>query len=81
MVERLWAYLEATPGAEITVDLESQTISTPDGSVSEPFSIDPYTKWRLLNGLDDIGITLSHEADIAAYEAKRPSFKPVTLPH
>ena len=48
--------------------------------MSAPFEIDDYTRYRLLNGLDDVGITLSHEADIAAYEATRPSFKPATLP-
>ncbi|WP_435771202.1 3-isopropylmalate dehydratase small subunit [Nocardioides sp. SYSU DS0651] len=78
VVQALWEHLEANPGAEITVDLESQTVSTADGAVQDSFDIDPYTKWRLLNGLDDIGITLGHEADIAAYEAKRPAWKPVT---
>jgi 3-isopropylmalate/(R)-2-methylmalate dehydratase small subunit len=45
-----------------------------------PFEIDDYTRWRLLEGLDDIGLTLQHEADITAYEATRPAFKPKTLP-
>ena len=78
VVQALWAYLDDNPGGQITVDLESQTISTPGGEVEDSFDIDEYTKWRLLNGLDDIGITLGHEADIAAYEQNRPSFKPVT---
>ncbi len=49
-------------------------------TLSAPFEIDDYTRYRLLNGLDDVGITLSHEADITAYEATRPAFKPATLP-
>jgi 3-isopropylmalate/(R)-2-methylmalate dehydratase small subunit len=78
VVQRLWDYLEDNPGGQITVDLESQTVTTPGGEVEDSFDIDPYTKWRLLNGLDDIGITLGHDADIASYEAKRPTWKPVT---
>ena len=78
VVEQLWATIEADPGTKVTVDLENKTISA--GDVSAPFEIDDYTRYRLLNGLDDVGITLSHEADIAAYEATRPSFKPATLP-
>ncbi|HWI43797.1 MAG TPA: 3-isopropylmalate dehydratase small subunit [Nocardioides sp.] len=78
VVQRLWDYLEDNPGGEITVDLDAQTVSTPGGEVEDSFDIDPYTKWRLLNGLDDIGITLGHEADIASYETKRPAWKPVT---
>jgi 3-isopropylmalate/(R)-2-methylmalate dehydratase small subunit len=79
VVQRLWDYLEDNPGGEITVDLESKTVSTADGSVADSFDIDDYTRWRLLEGLDDIGITLSHEADIATYEASRPAWKPATL--
>jgi 3-isopropylmalate/(R)-2-methylmalate dehydratase small subunit len=80
-IERLWDYLDANPGASITVDLESRTLSAGEGAdaIDDSFQIDDYTRWRLLEGLDDVGITLSHEEDIAAYEAKRPSFKPVTL--
>ena len=59
------------------VDLESRTIQA--DALTAPFDIDDYTRYRLLNGLDDVGITLSHEEDITAYEATRPSFKPVTL--
>ena len=77
-VERLWAFLDANPGGELTVDLASQTVTTADGSVTATFDIDPYTKWRLLEGLDDISLTLRNEADIAAFEGTRPSFKPVT---
>ncbi|MFS0886233.1 3-isopropylmalate dehydratase small subunit [Aeromicrobium sp. 179-A 4D2 NHS] len=81
VVAALWAYLEANPGAQVTVDLESRTVRAGEGpdAIEDSFTIDDYTRWRLLEGLDDIGITLGHEADIAAYESKRPSFKPATL--
>jgi 3-isopropylmalate/(R)-2-methylmalate dehydratase small subunit len=78
VVQALWDYLEDNPGGAITVDLEAKTVSTPDGEVQDSFDIDDYTRWRLLEGLDDIGITLGHDADIAAYEGTRPSWKPVT---
>jgi len=77
VVEALWAYLEENPGAEISIDLESRNIRA--GEISESFQIDDYTRWRLLEGLDDIGITLSHADAIDAYEARRPAFKPATL--
>ncbi|MEQ6903323.1 3-isopropylmalate dehydratase small subunit [Nocardioides sp. YIM 152588] len=80
VVQRLWDYLEDNPGGEITVDLANKTVRTADGSVEDSFDIDDYTRWRLMEGLDDIGITLGHEGDIAAYEAKRPSWKASTLP-
>ena len=81
-VERIWAALEEDPAVELTVDLAEKTVVWTVGSArdSAPFDIDDYTRYRLLNGLDDVGITLSHESDIAAYEATRPSFKPATLP-
>jgi 3-isopropylmalate/(R)-2-methylmalate dehydratase small subunit len=78
VVEQLWTAVETDPGTKVTVDLEHKTISA--GDVSAPFEIDDYTRYRLLNGLDDVGITLSHADDITAYEATRPSFKPATLP-
>ncbi|WP_447646811.1 3-isopropylmalate dehydratase small subunit [Nocardioides zeae] len=80
VVQRIWAVLEENPGATVTVDLESQTVRAGEGenAVEDSFDIDPYTRWRLLEGLDDIGITLGHDADIAAYEAGRPGWKPVT---
>ena len=80
-VQRLWDYLDANPGASITLDLETRTVKAGDGvdAIEDSFTIDDYTRWRLLEGLDDVGITLSHEEDIVAYEAARPSFKPVTL--
>ncbi|TRY16612.1 3-isopropylmalate dehydratase small subunit [Tessaracoccus rhinocerotis] len=77
-IQALWTAVETSPEQELTVDLESQTISV--GDASYPFEIDAHTKHRLLNGLDDISSTLQHEADIDAYEASRPSFKPRTLP-
>ncbi len=65
----------------MTVDLESRTVRAGDGvdAIEDSFDIDDYTRWRLLEGLDDIGITLSHEDDIVAFEATRPTYKPATL--
>jgi 3-isopropylmalate/(R)-2-methylmalate dehydratase small subunit len=77
-IELIWKVLENEPGAEVKVDLVSKTVEC--GDVVAPFDIDDYTRWRLLEGLDDIGLTLQHEEDITAYEASRPSFKPKTLP-
>ena len=77
VIEQLWELVEADPTTEITVDLEAREVRA--GDLVAQFDIDDYTRWRLLNGLDDIGITLSHDADIAAYEANRPSWKPATL--
>jgi 3-isopropylmalate/(R)-2-methylmalate dehydratase small subunit len=81
VVQRLWDLLESRPGTEITVDLESRTVRAGDGPelIEDSFDIDDYTRWRLLEGLDDISLTLSHEADIAAYEASRPMWKPTTV--
>jgi 3-isopropylmalate/(R)-2-methylmalate dehydratase small subunit len=81
VVQRLWDLLEDRPGTTITVDLESRTVRAGEGEhvVEDSFDIDDYTRWRLLEGLDDIGITMTHEADITAYEATRPSYKPATL--
>jgi len=77
-VERLWELVEADPAAEVTVDLEQRVVRAQ--GVEAAFELDENVRWRLLNGLDDISITLQHEEDIAAYEARRPSFKPRTLP-
>jgi 3-isopropylmalate/(R)-2-methylmalate dehydratase small subunit len=77
-VELLWKLIEEHPGTEIEVDLESRTVTC--DTVTVPFSIDDYTRWRLMEGLDDIGLTLQREEDIAAFEAGRPAFKPATLP-
>ena len=77
-VEALWAAIEATPGATMTVDLERRDAVI--GELRVPFEIDDYTRWRLLEGLDDIGLTLRNEDKIAAYEARREPWKPRTLP-
>jgi 3-isopropylmalate/(R)-2-methylmalate dehydratase small subunit len=81
VVQRLWDLLEAEPGTTITVDLESRCVRAGEGAqaVEDSFDIDDYTRFRLLEGLDDIGITLGHDAEIAAFEATRPSYKPATL--
>jgi 3-isopropylmalate/(R)-2-methylmalate dehydratase small subunit len=76
VVQRLWEHLETEPGATVTVDLEAKTVRA--GDIEDSFDIDDYTRWRLLEGLDDIGITLGHDADISAYEQRRPAWKPVT---
>ena len=76
--EMLWSAIDANPGLELTVDLPAQELRMGDTVVS--FEIDEYTKWRLMEGLDDIGITLQSEEAIAAYEARRESWKPKTLP-
>jgi 3-isopropylmalate/(R)-2-methylmalate dehydratase small subunit len=75
-VELLWKLLENEPGAQVTVDLVERTVTARDLTV--PFSIDDYTRWRLLEGLDDIGLTLRHAEDITAFEASRPRRLPTT---
>jgi 3-isopropylmalate/(R)-2-methylmalate dehydratase small subunit len=76
VVESLWAAIEADPELEVTVDLVERQVRA--GDLVAPFEVDDYVRWRLLEGLDDIGLTLQHEGDISAYEAQRPAFKPVT---
>jgi 3-isopropylmalate/(R)-2-methylmalate dehydratase small subunit len=76
--ELLWQAMEANPGMELQVDLPAQQLRFSDTIVN--FEIDEYTKWRLMEGLDDIGITLQNEKAIAAYEARRESWRPTTLP-
>jgi 3-isopropylmalate/(R)-2-methylmalate dehydratase small subunit len=76
-VEALWSLAEADPASRVTVDLVEKQVRA--GDLVAPFQIDDYTRWRLLEGLDDIGITLSHADDVNRYEASRPAFKPVTL--
>ncbi len=80
VVQRLWTYLEDNPGGEVSVDLEARTVRAGVGpeAVEDSFDIDDYTRWRLLEGLDDVGITLGHADDITAFEATRASWKPVT---
>jgi 3-isopropylmalate/(R)-2-methylmalate dehydratase small subunit len=81
VVQRLWDYLDDKPGATITVDLESRTVKAGEGpdAIEDSFDIDDYTRWRLLQGLDDVDITLSHDDEISAYESTRPSWKPATI--
>src|SRR5689334_264941 len=76
-VELLWKLLENEPGTEVTVDLESRTITAKD--VVARFQVDEYTRWRLLEGLDDISLTLRHADSISAFEARRPAFLPTTI--
>ncbi|WP_022886506.1 3-isopropylmalate dehydratase small subunit [Glaciibacter superstes] len=76
--ERLWSAIEANPGIELTVDLVAKSARAGDLTVS--FEIDDYTRWRLLEGLDDIGLTLRDEARIAEFELSRESWRPRTLP-
>ncbi|TKR26815.1 3-isopropylmalate dehydratase small subunit [Cellulomonas hominis] len=77
-VELIWKVLETAPGTEVTVDLGTKTVTCDD--VVVPFQIDDYTRWRLMEGLDDIGLTLQHEAEITAFEATRDAWRPKTLP-
>jgi len=75
-VELLWKLLENAPGTEVTVDLTEKTVRA--GELVVPFEIDEYTRWRLREGLDDIGLTLRHADDITAFEAARPGHLPTT---
>ena len=77
-VEKLWEEIEREPSTQVTVDLEQRTVSYADTTVA--FEIDDYTRWRLMEGLDDIGLTMKHLDEIAKFEEKRPAFKPKTLP-
>ena len=76
VVEQLWALLEADPSLSVTVDLTERKVKA--GDLVATFDIDEYVRWRLLEGLDDIGITLQHAAEISEFEQSRPSFLPVT---
>jgi 3-isopropylmalate/(R)-2-methylmalate dehydratase small subunit len=76
-VELLWKLLENNPGMELTVDLKAQTVTA--GSTVLSFQIDPYVRWRLLEGLDDISLTLRHADEIGEFEKSRPAYKPVTI--
>jgi 3-isopropylmalate/(R)-2-methylmalate dehydratase small subunit len=77
-IELLWKLLENKPDAEVTVDLEAREVRV-EGHVFT-FEVDDYTRWRLLEGLDDISLTLRHAEIIDEFETKRPGFKPKTLP-
>ncbi len=72
VVEALMTAVEADPGLHVTVDLEARELRA--GEIVAPFDIDDFTRWRLLEGLDDIGLTLRHEADVTAFEASRPAW-------
>ncbi len=76
--ESLWKILESNPGTEVTVSLEDRTVTA--GGATFPFEIDDYTRWRLLEGLDDIGLTMRDVDAIDEFEATRPDWKPKTLP-
>ena len=77
-VEALWLAIESDPTTQVTVDLESRTVTYNDVTCS--FELDDYTRWRLLEGLDDIGLTLRHVDIVTSFEEKRSQFKPKTLP-
>lgn len=77
-IERLWALIDESPGIEISVDLVAKTVTA--GNLEVKFEIDDYTRWRLLEGLDDIGLTLRDEAAITEFESHRESWRPRTLP-
>jgi 3-isopropylmalate/(R)-2-methylmalate dehydratase small subunit len=77
-VETMWAAIEADPTTSITVDLDTRTVTY--NSITLTFTIDDYTRWRLMEGLDDIGLTLKQTDSIDTFEGKRPSHKPATLP-
>jgi 3-isopropylmalate/(R)-2-methylmalate dehydratase small subunit len=76
-VEKLMAAVVADPTVEVTIDLETRTVSAPQAGVEATFEIDDFTRYRLMNGLDDIGLTLQHGEQIAAFEARRPGYLPV----
>jgi 3-isopropylmalate/(R)-2-methylmalate dehydratase small subunit len=77
-LESVWAAIEADPGSTMTVDLQARTATI--GELELPFEIDDYTRWRLLEGLDDIGLTLRDEDKIAQFEARREAWRPRTIP-
>ena len=77
-IEMIWSAVEADPTLQVTVDLEAKNVRAGNGVY--PFEIDDYTRWRLMEGLDDIGLTLKNIDSVAAFESKRPSYKPKTLP-
>ncbi|HTP17559.1 MAG TPA: 3-isopropylmalate dehydratase small subunit [Streptosporangiaceae bacterium] len=75
-VTRLFAALAARPGARVVVDVAQRTVAIPAAGIVEPFALADYARWRLLEGLDDIAVTLRHEEEITAYEARRPQWLP-----
>lgn len=77
-IELIWQVLEARPGTEVTVDLAARTVTCAD--IVVPFQVDDYTRWRLMEGLDDIDLTLQHEGEITEFEQTRAPWRPTTLP-
>src|SRR6201986_2134751 len=77
-VELLWKLIESSPGLEITVNLQDRNVSA--GTAVVPFTIDDYTAWRLLEGLDDIALTLRKQDQIEVFETERPDWKTTSLP-
>jgi 3-isopropylmalate/(R)-2-methylmalate dehydratase small subunit len=78
VIEELWQVIESDPTTSVTVDLEAKNVRF--GDATHSFTIDDYTRWRLMEGLDDIGLTLQKIDEVSAFEAERASFKPKTLP-
>lgn len=76
LVEQIWELIETDPATPVTVDLEAREVRV--GDLVAPFEVDDYVRWRLMAGLDDIGITLQYADEISAFEATRPSYKPTT---
>jgi 3-isopropylmalate/(R)-2-methylmalate dehydratase small subunit len=76
--EALMRAVEADPTLEITIDVERRTVEAPKAGIAGTFPIDDFTQWRLLEGLDDIGLTLRNEPDISSFESSRPTFLPTT---
>jgi 3-isopropylmalate/(R)-2-methylmalate dehydratase small subunit len=76
VIERLWGALEEDPDLEIVVDVEHRRVAAPTIDLDEPFEMDDFTQYRLVNGLDDIGLTLRHGDAITTYEADRPTWRP-----
>jgi len=77
VIEKIWAMIEKDPNTQITVDLDKRQVKA--GDLLADFQIDDYVRWRLMEGLDDIGLTLRHESKVTEFEKSRPSYKPVTL--
>ena len=77
VIEQLWEMIEADPSLPMTVDLDAQTVTA--GDLTASFEVDPYVRWRLMEGLDDVGITLQNQDLISEFEDARPAFKPTTV--
>ena len=77
VIEKIWTLVEKDSTTQITVDLDKRQVTA--GDLVADFQIDDYVRWRLLEGLDDIGLTLRHEAKITEFEKSRPTYKPVTV--